>query len=150
MNIMEKLAGENVARDLPDFRPGDTVRVHVKIREGDKERLQVFEGVVIRRSRAHSSFTVRKTSYGVGVERVFPLNAPAVDHVDVEARGKVRRSRLYYLRDLKGKKARIGQKSREEMIAGEIADDTAEGVAETSATADEQAAADKSSSRANA
>lgn len=148
MNILDKLARENAAKGMPDFRPGDTVRVYVKIREGEKERLQVFQGVVIRRSRANATFTVRKTSYGVGVERIFPLNAPAVDHVEVEARGKVRRSRLYYLRELKGKKARIGQKSREELAVGETADETAEGVAEASATADEQAAADELSSAA--
>jgi large subunit ribosomal protein L19 len=139
MNIMEKLARRNAAKNLPDFRPGDTVRVHVKIREGDKERLQVFEGVVIRRSRANSTFTVRKTSYGVGVERIFPLNAPAVDHVEIAARGKVRRSRLYYLRELKGKKARIEQRSREEMAAGEVVDEAAE----------QPAAADEPSPAAN-
>lgn len=117
MNIMEQLQSQHNAKDLPDFRSGDTVRVHVKIREGDKERLQVFEGVVICRSRANKSFTVRKVSYGVGVERVFPLNSPAVDHVEVAARGKVRRSRLYYLRALKGKKARIQRRGREETSA---------------------------------
>lgn len=117
MNIMEKISQENAAKNMPEFRPGDTVRVHVKIREGDKERLQVFEGVVLRRKRggSGSSFTVRKMSYGVGVERVFPANSPAIDHVEVSARGKVKRSRLYYLRGRKGKKARIQQRSREEL-----------------------------------
>lgn len=125
MNIMEKIAKENSPANLPDFRPGDTVRVHVKIREGDKERLQVFEGVVIKRnrgSRSQGSFTVRKNSYGVGVERVFPTNSPDIDHVEVAARGKVRRSRLYYLRDLSGKKARIQQRTREELNAKEQKD----------------------------
>lgn len=118
MNLMEKITRENAAKDIPDFRSGDTVRVHVKIREGEKERLQVFEGAVIRRRRGdHASFTVRKTSYGIGVERVFPLNSPAIHHIEIVGRGKVRRSRLYYLRELKGKRARIKQRSREEMNA---------------------------------
>lgn len=118
MNIMQKLTREQAAKNVPDFRAGDTVRVHVKIREGDKERLQVFEGVVIRRRRGdHASFTVRKTSYGIGVERVFPMNSPDIHHIEVAGRGKVRRSRIYYLRELKGKRARIQQRSREEMSA---------------------------------
>ena len=95
--------------ELAEFRPGDTVRVHVRIPEGDKERIQVFEGVVIRKKRGgiHSSFTVRKVSYGVGVERVFPLHSPMIAKVDVPSRGKVRRSRLFYLRERSGKAARI-------------------------------------------
>lgn len=117
MNIMDQLQQQHNAKNMPDFRSGDTVRVHVKIREGDKERLQVFEGVVICKSHANKSFTVRKVSYGVGVERVFPFSSPAVDHVEIAARGKVRRSRLYYLRGLKGKKARIQRRGREEMKA---------------------------------
>ena len=117
MNIIQQLQSQHNAKDLPDFRSGDTVRVHVKIREGEKERIQMFEGVVIRKNRQSKSFTVRKVSYGVGVERVFPLNSPAVDHVEVAARGKVRRSRLYYLRALKGKKARIQRRGREETKA---------------------------------
>jgi len=117
MNIMDKIIRQNAKENPPDFRPGDTVRVHVKIQEGDKERLQVFEGVVLRRRRggAHSTFTVRKVSYGVGVERVFPANSRSVERVDVVARGKVRRSRLYYLRERRGKKARIEARSREEL-----------------------------------
>lgn len=96
-------------RDVPDFRPGDTVRVHVRIVEGDKERVQVFEGVVLQRRRggASSSFVVRKVSYGVGVERIFPLHSPAIAKIELKARGRVRRSRLTYLRDLSGKAARI-------------------------------------------
>jgi len=95
--------------DVPDFRPGDTVRVHVRIVEGDKERVQVFEGVVLQRRRggASSSFVVRKVSYGVGVERIFPLHSPAIAKIELKARGRVRRSRLTYLRDLSGKAARI-------------------------------------------
>jgi large subunit ribosomal protein L19 len=117
-------------KDLPPFRSGDTVRVHVRIREGDKERTQVFEGVVIRRRNggASGSFTVRKISYGVGVERIFPLGSPSVEKVEIKSRGHVRRSRLYYLRDLKGKKARLRSKIRdlsllipEEGVAGTAA-----------------------------
>ena len=98
--------------DLPDFRPGDTVRVHVRIVEGDKERVQVFEGVVLQRRRAgaSSSFVVRKVSYGVGVERVFPLHSPAIAKIELKARGRVRRSRLTYLRELSGKAARIRER----------------------------------------
>src|SRR5438128_12170554 len=99
---------------IPDFRVGDTVKVHTKISEGDKERIQVFEGVVIRRKRAHAmtTFTVRKVSYGVGVERIFPLYSPRIDKVEVVTSGKVKRARLFYLRELQGKAARL--KSAEE------------------------------------
>ncbi len=102
-------------RDLPPFRTGDTVRVHVKIREGEKERIQVFEGVVIRRRQGgHSAtFTVRKLSYGVGVERIFPVESPAVTKLEIKQRGHVRRARLYYLRELRGKKARLRSKLRD-------------------------------------
>ena len=98
---------------LPDFRVGDTVKVNVLIREGEKERVQAFEGVVIKKTGAGSraSFTVRKVSYGVGVERVFPMHTPRIEKVEVIARGRVRRGRLYYLRDLAGKAARIKERS---------------------------------------
>ena len=98
-------------KDLPDFRAGDTVRVHTKIKEGDKERIQLYEGVVIASSGGSSRamFTVRKVSYGVGVERIFPLHSPRIDKVEVVGRGAVRRSRLYYLRGLQGKAARVQQ-----------------------------------------
>jgi large subunit ribosomal protein L19 len=98
-------------KDLPDFRSGDTVRVHTKIKEGDKERIQVFEGVVIRHKRgdARAMFTVRKVSYGVGVERMFPVHSPRIDRIEVMGHGEVRRSRLYYLRQLQGKAARLHQ-----------------------------------------
>ena len=98
-------------KDLPTFRAGDTVRVHTKIKEGDKERIQLYEGVVIASSggSARSMFTVRKVSYGVGVERIFPLHSPRIDRIEVVGRGEVRRSRLYYLRDLQGKAARVQQ-----------------------------------------
>ena len=97
--------------DVPEMRAGDSVRVHTKIKEGDKERIQVFEGVVIayRKGGVASSFTVRKVSYGVGVERIFPLHSPRIDHIDVLGHGQVRRARLFYLRDLQGKAARLHQ-----------------------------------------
>jgi len=131
MNPVDVIERESQRKGLPPFRSGDTVRVHVKIREGDKERTQIFEGVVIRRRRGGSSgsFTVRKISYGVGVERIFPLGSPSVEKVEIKSRGHVRRSRLYYLRDLKGKKARLRSKIRdlsllipEEGVAGTAAE----------------------------
>jgi large subunit ribosomal protein L19 len=109
MRAIEQLEKEQMRMDVPDFRAGDTVKVHVKIKEGEKERIQVFEGIVIRKRQGASraSFTVRKVSYGVGVERIFPTHSPAIDHIDVIQKGKVRRAKLYYLRGLKGKAARI-------------------------------------------
>jgi large subunit ribosomal protein L19 len=115
MNLMELVEREQLRTDLPDFRAGDTIRVHVKIVEGEKERIQPFEGVVIRKKKGgiRSAFTVRKISYGIGVERVFPLHSPRLDRIDVISRGKVRRARIFYLRSLKGKAARIrGEKKR--------------------------------------
>ena len=116
MNPMEVVEREQLRTDLPDFRVGDTVRVHVKIIEGEKERIQLFEGVVIRKKRGgiRSTFTVRKISYGIGVERIFPAHSPRIDRIDILSRGKVRRSKLFYLRGLKGKAARIrGEKKAE-------------------------------------
>ncbi|MCL2670170.1 MAG: 50S ribosomal protein L19 [Syntrophaceae bacterium] len=109
METMEMLEREQMRGDIPDFKPGDTVKVYVRIVEGQKQRIQAFEGVVIRRRRGNvrSNFTVRKISYGVGVERTFPSHSPSIDRIDVVTRGKVRRSRLYYLRSLRGKQARI-------------------------------------------
>ncbi len=109
MNVLSKIEREQMRLDIPVFRPGDTVKVHVKIREGEKERIQVFQGVVIARKNAgmRSSFTVRKVSYSIGVERIFPLHSPAIDRIEVSQRGKVRRSRLFYLRALRGKAARV-------------------------------------------
>lgn len=112
--IIQKIEQQFLRTDpLPEFRPGDTVKVWVKIREGDKTRLQAFEGVCIRRKDGgnRQTFTVRKISYGVGVERVFAVNSPNIDRVEVKARGKVRQSRLYYLRDLSGKAARIKERA---------------------------------------
>jgi large subunit ribosomal protein L19 len=112
MQRVDQLAREQMRGDLPAFHPGDTVEVHVRIVEGDKERIQVFKGVVIRKrgGLTGASFTVRKVSYGVGVERIFPVHSPNLDQVVVLFRGKVRQSRLYYLRDRKGKAARIKEK----------------------------------------
>jgi large subunit ribosomal protein L19 len=109
MNMIEQLEKEQMRTDLPAFKPGDTLRVHVRIREADKERIQVFEGIVIKKKKGGSgaSFTIRKISYGVGVERIFPLHSPVIDKIEMVQQGRVRRSRLYYLRGLKGKAARI-------------------------------------------
>jgi large subunit ribosomal protein L19 len=105
---------ENAAKrsDVPDFRPGDTLKVHVRVTEGSRSRIQVFQGVVIRRQGggARETFTVRKVSYSVGVERTFPLNSPSIDKIEVVTRGDVRRAKLYYLRELRGKAARIKEK----------------------------------------
>jgi large subunit ribosomal protein L19 len=112
MEVIKQLELEQMRMDVPDFLPGDTVRVHVKIKEGDKERIQVFQGVVIskRRGGIKSAFTVRKVSYGVGVERVFPMHSPIIDHIELVSRGRVRRAKIYYLRRLRGKAARIREK----------------------------------------
>ena len=111
--IIEKLVAKTRRTDLPDFAAGDTVRVQVKIKEGDKERLQAFEGVVISKSNGQQpSFTVRKMSFGQGVERIFPLHSPIIDKVDVVRSAQVRRAKLYYLRALKGKAARMKEAKR--------------------------------------
>lgn len=109
MDAMKLLAREQMRMDIPAFKAGDTVRVHVRIKEGEKERIQVFEGVVLRRRGGDvgATFTVRKISYGIGVERVFPLHSPVIDKVEVKTRGRVRQGRIYYLRKLRGKAARI-------------------------------------------
>jgi large subunit ribosomal protein L19 len=109
MEVIRAIENEQMRFDLPSFRSGDTVKVSVKIREGEKERIQVFQGVVIRKRKGatNATFTVRKVSYGVGVERIFPLHSPSIDKIEVVSRGRVRRSRLYYLRKLRGKAARI-------------------------------------------
>ncbi|NNJ99548.1 MAG: 50S ribosomal protein L19 [Desulfatitalea sp.] len=112
MQVIRELEKEQMRMDLPDFLPGDTVRVHVKIKEGDKERIQVFQGVVIakRKGGMNATFTVRKVSYGVGVERIFPFHSPILDRVEIVTRGRVRRAKIYYLRKLRGKAARIREK----------------------------------------
>ena len=114
MTIIEKIEREQMRLDIPAFKPGDAVKVHFRIVEGEKERIQVFQGNVIRiqRGTTDATFTVRKISDGVGVERIFPLHSPFIDHVEVVSQGRVRRSRLYYLRALKGKAARIKPRGR--------------------------------------
>lgn len=112
MNTLDFVDQTSLRDDIPDFSPGDTVNVHVKVIEGSKERIQVFKGVVLRRQGGgiRETFTVRKESYGVGVERTFPVHSPNIDHIDVVTRGDVRRAKLYYLRELRGKKAKIKEK----------------------------------------
>src|SRR4030066_559191 len=116
MNKIEMIEKEQMRTDLPDFKAGDTVKVHVKIVEGEKERIQPFEGVVVRKKRGgiRSTFTVRKISYGIGVEGVFQIHSPRVDRIDVISRGKVRRAKLFYLRGLKGKAARIRSEKKQQ------------------------------------
>ncbi|HEX2369608.1 MAG TPA: 50S ribosomal protein L19 [Acidimicrobiia bacterium] len=112
MNDLEHVQSAQLRDDVPDFRPGDTVKVHVRVVEGGRERVQVFEGVVIARdgSRLNATFTVRKISFGVGVERIFPVHAPIIQKIEVTRQGAVRRGKLYYLRDRVGKSARIRER----------------------------------------
>jgi large subunit ribosomal protein L19 len=115
MNVIHSIEAEGLKKDVPEFRPGDRVKVHVRVVEGDKSRIQIFEGDVIgRRSGGglRATFTVRKTSGGVGVERIFPVHSPIVEKIEVTRLGKVRRAKLYYLRDLTGKKARIQERRK--------------------------------------
>ena len=113
MNVINQIEREQMRLDMPAFRPGDTIKVHLRIIEGEKERIQVFQGAVLRlcKGSVNATFTVRKVSDGVGVERVFPMHSPFIERVEVVSQGKVRRSRLYYLRNLRGKAARIKTKS---------------------------------------
>ncbi|RAY12479.1 50S ribosomal protein L19 [Actinomadura craniellae] len=110
--LIQEIEKAAMRSDIPDFRPGDTLKVHVRVTEGNRSRIQVFQGVVIRRQGggARETFTVRKVSYSVGVERTFPLNSPSIDKIEVVTRGDVRRAKLYYLRNLRGKAARIKEK----------------------------------------
>jgi large subunit ribosomal protein L19 len=112
MNKLDIVDAASLRTDIPDFRPGDTVKVHVKVVEGNRSRIQVFQGVVIRRHGGglRETFTVRKVSFGTGVERTFPVHTPIIDKVEIVTRGDVRRAKLYYLRDLRGKKAKIREK----------------------------------------
>jgi large subunit ribosomal protein L19 len=112
MQTLDSIDAASLRSDIPAFRPGDTVKVHVKVVEGTRTRVQVFQGVVIRRhgGGVRETFTVRKVSFGVGVERTFPVHSPVVDHLEIVMRGDVRRAKLYYLRDLRGKKAKIKEK----------------------------------------
>ena len=112
MNLIRAIESEQMRTDHPEFSVGDRIRVNIKVVEGEKERIQVFQGVVIRKRKGNTgaSFTVRKVSYGIGVERIFPLHSPFIDKVEILSRGKVRRARLYYLRKLRGKAARVKEK----------------------------------------
>jgi large subunit ribosomal protein L19 len=112
MNTLDALDADSLRDDIPDFRPGDTVKVHVRVVEGNRSRIQVFQGVVIRRQGGgiRETFTVRKVSFGVGVERTFPVHTPVVERIEVVTRGDVRRAKLYYLRELRGKAAKIKEK----------------------------------------
>ena len=112
MNIIQALEQEQLRQDIPEFRPGDTVRVHVKVVEGNRERIQVFEGIVLNRKGGgvRETFTVRRISYGVGIERTFPVHSPRIDKIEVMRKGIVRRAKLYYLRNLTGKAARIKER----------------------------------------
>jgi large subunit ribosomal protein L19 len=111
-NIIENIEKEQMRVDIPDFKVGDTIKVHAKIKEGEKERIQVFQGFVIRKRKGKTgaTFTVRKVSYGIGVERIFPLHSPSIDKIEVVSKGKVRKGKLYYMRKLRGKAARIKEK----------------------------------------
>ncbi len=115
MDLIKAIEAEQLRQDVPDFRPGDTVRVHVKVREGNRERLQAFEGVVIARDGGGltETFTVRRLASGVGVERIFPVHSPRLERIEVVRRGAVRRAKLYYLRGLRGKAARIKEKRQD-------------------------------------
>ena len=112
MNTLDTLDAESLRTDVPDFRPGDTLKVHVRVVEGNRSRIQVFQGAVIRRQGGgiRETFTVRKVSFGVGVERTFPVHTPVIEKIEIVTRGDVRRAKLYYLRDLRGKKAKIKEK----------------------------------------
>jgi large subunit ribosomal protein L19 len=138
--LMQKLDAVDAASlrsDIPAFRPGDTLKVHVRVVEGNKSRIQVFQGVVIRRAGGgvRETFTVRKVSYGVGVERTFPVHSPIIDHIEVVTRGDVRRAKLYYLRELRGKKAKIKERraSREDTPGSSSATSSTESTASTAA-----------------
>jgi large subunit ribosomal protein L19 len=112
MNTLDTLDADSLRADIPDFRPGDTLKVHVRVIEGTRSRIKVFQGAVIRRQGGgvRETFTVRKVSFGVGVERTFPVHTPVIERIEVVTRGDVRRAKLYYLRDLRGKKAKIKEK----------------------------------------
>ncbi len=150
MNSIDAVHNDALRHDLPPFRAGDTVRVHVRIREGDKERVQIFEGVVIQRrgGGAGETFTVRKVSSGVGVERIFPVQSPSVTKLEILRRGHVRRARLFYLRKLSGKKARLRSKVRD--IAALMARPEEVGTAEEAIAAEAQAAAEAAEAEAAA
>ena len=119
MNTLDELDAQSMRTDIPEFRAGDTLKVHARVVEGNRSRIQIFQGVVIRRQGGglRETFTIRKVSFGVGVERTYPLNSPQLDRIEIVTRGDVRRAKLYYLRDLRGKKAKI-KELREKVAAG--------------------------------
>jgi large subunit ribosomal protein L19 len=119
MNTLDALDAQSIRTDIPDFRAGDTLKVHARVVEGNRSRIQIFQGVVIRRQGGglRETFTIRKVSFGVGVERTYPIHSPQLDRVEIVSRGDVRRAKLYYLRDLRGKKAKI-KELREKVVAG--------------------------------
>jgi large subunit ribosomal protein L19 len=123
MNRLDIIEKPQIKDSIPNFQSGDTIKVHVRIKEGNKERLQIFEGIVIARKHGgiRETITVRKVSFGVGVERIFPVNATIIDHIDVVRRGKVRRAKLYYLRELRGKAARIKERDTRNKDAAKLA-----------------------------
>ena len=144
MNRLDSVEKTQLRNNIPDFQPGDTVRVHVRIKESEtKERLQAFEGVVIARKHggARETITVRKTSFGIGVERIFPLHATIVDHIDVVKKGHVRRAKLYYLRELRGKAARIRERDTRPVEVAEAR--AAVATKSTDTNSDESAAAEE-------
>jgi large subunit ribosomal protein L19 len=148
--LLENFEKGQIKKKVPAFQPGDTVKVHTKIKEGDKERVQIFEGVVIKRKSAsnRSTFTVRKVSYGVGVERVFPVYSPMIDKIEVKQRGQVRRAKLYYLRGLSGRAARITEKkewelAREKALAEEFGREETPEATEPKEAKTEEAKSDK-------
>ena len=119
MNTLDALDAQSLRTDIPDFRAGDTLKVHARVVEGNRSRIQIFQGVVIRRQNGglRETFTIRKVSFGVGVERTYPLNSPQLDRIEIVTRGDVRRAKLYYLRDRRGKKAKI-KELRDKVVAG--------------------------------
>jgi large subunit ribosomal protein L19 len=151
MNKTDLIERPFLRTDLPDFRPGDTVKVHVRVVEGNRERVQVFQGVVIRRAGGgiRETFTVRKISFGVGVERTFPVHSPSISRLELLQRGRVRRAKLYYLRDLRGKKARIKERRIDDAKLAAMEAAAAEAAAEAEAEAAEQAADEPDAGDAN-
>jgi large subunit ribosomal protein L19 len=151
MNKTDLIERPFLRTDLPDFRPGDTVKVHVRVVEGNRERVQVFQGVVIRRAGGgiRETFTVRKISFGVGVERTFPVHSPSISRLELLQRGRVRRAKLYYLRDLRGKKARIKERRIDDAKLAAMEAAAAEAAAEAEAEAAEQATDEPDAGDAN-
>ena len=144
MNKTDLVEKSYLRSDIPAFRPGDTVKVHVRVVEGSRERVQVFQGVVIGRQNGglRETFTVRKISFGVGVERTFPVHSPSIAKLEIVSRGQVRRAKLYYLRELRGKKARIKERRIDETKLAAMEDAAARAAAEAAAEADDEAAAE--------